>query len=507
MSKAAEDEDGNFADWESDNEEELPVKSLFTDVILPTVTILFEHDLNEHNFDLRSIAIAMGNDDIALIMLINFIRFQVNKQHGNITTQFIEGLKNEITTKEFLNNDLYMKVVLQEDPLLFSLREALGVEFEDDDEFDNTLNNKIVNTGGQTTEIIEEMKRIVQNVKSDEVSNDPKDDKYYFDGYSHLGIHETMLRDSSRTNAYAKALLSNSDYVKGKVVLDVGCGTGILSMLAAKAGAKKVVGIDLSSIIERSKEVVKRNGYEHIVTLVRGRLETTELPLALGEVDIIVSEWMGYGLYFENMLSSVIYARDKYLKNNGILMPSKAEIYFEAMSASGEDDRVGWWRDVYGFDMVDLQDLQTIDAAVQTVDPNHICSQRHLIHSLDIGIADDDDLDFDAPFKLHISKNCNLNSFVISFDTPFTANGFNNEVILTTASQAQYTHWKQTVLWLDPSNCCKVTIDAVITGVVKYIRSEDNARDYKIEVVWSIMSKDMLTIVQKEKSQIYILAA
>jgi 2-polyprenyl-3-methyl-5-hydroxy-6-metoxy-1,4-benzoquinol methylase len=507
MSKAVEDEDGNFSDWESDNEEELPVKSLFSDVILPTIEILFEHDLNNHNFDLRTMANTMGNDDVSLIKLINFIRYQVNKQNGNITTQFIEELQNEILSKEFLNNDLYMKVVLQEDPLLFSLREAMGVEFEDDEDFENKSNNKIVNTESQSTEMIEEMKRIVKNVTSDEVSNDPQDDKYYFDGYSHLGIHETMLRDSSRTNAYAEALLSNSDYLKGKVVLDVGCGTGILSMLAAKAGAKKVVGIDLSSIIEKSKEVVKRNGYENIITLVRGRLETTELPLALGEVDIIVSEWMGYGLYFENMLTSVIYARDKYLKNTGILMPSKAEIYFEAMSAGGEDDRVGWWRDVYGFDMRDLEDLQTIEAAVQTVDSNHICSQRHLIHNLDIGIADDDDLDFDAPFKLNISKDCNLNSFVITFDTPFTATGFNNEVILTTASQSQYTHWKQTVLWLNPSNCCKVNIDSVVTGVVKYIRSEENSRDYKIEVVWSIMSKDMLTIVQKEKSQMFILAA
>lgn len=65
---------------------------------------------------------------------------------------------------------------------------------------------------------------------------------YYWNSYSHFGIHEEMIKDSVRTGSYRKAIMAG-DLFKGKVVLDVGCGTGILSLFAAQAGAKKVYGV------------------------------------------------------------------------------------------------------------------------------------------------------------------------------------------------------------------------------------------------------------------------
>ena len=86
---------------------------------------------------------------------------------------------------------------------------------------------------------------------------------YYFDSYAHFGIHEEMLKDEVRTLTYRNSMYENKHLFKDKVVLDVGCGTGILCMFAKKAGAKHVYGIDMSSIIDHAKVIVKQNGYEN----------------------------------------------------------------------------------------------------------------------------------------------------------------------------------------------------------------------------------------------------
>lgn len=97
--------------------------------------------------------------------------------------------------------------------------------------------------------------------KPDDVDKTSKD--YYFDSYSHHSIHEEMLKDKVRTQAYRRAIVENARQFKGKTVLDIGCGTGILCMFAAKAGAAKVIGIDCAGIATQAKQIIKDNGFEN----------------------------------------------------------------------------------------------------------------------------------------------------------------------------------------------------------------------------------------------------
>ena len=404
MERDENESDEDFEDWEEEEEEDVIVKSLFSEATQTSIQQFLQYDKENFDFDLQEIISANKYDDIRLIMLVNMIRRRVRDFAGEVDGEFIENLKTEISEGGFFDDESNMRPVLHEDPVLFLLRDTLvknGV-MEDDDDDDEVLGalhlESETTSGTEMNETIAKYRSLLTSLTATDVGL--ADDSYYFDSYANISIHETMLRDEPRTSSYADALVSNSEFMKGKVVLDVGCGTGILCMLAVKAGAKKVIGVDCSSIIERAQKVIDRNGMSDKITLVRGRLEELKLPLEHDEVDVIVSEWMGYGLYFENMLSSVIYARDTYLSNQGVLMPSDAKVYIEAVTATGEADRVAWWTNVYGFDMTDMADLLVNDAQVQLVDNEDIISDRSLAHSLNINLASDDDLDFVAPFSM-----------------------------------------------------------------------------------------------------------
>ncbi len=66
-------------------------------------------------------------------------------------------------------------------------------------------------------------------------------DTAYFNSYADITVHELMLKDKPRTEAYKDFIEKNADFFKDKVVVDVGAGTGILSLICAKAGAKQVI--------------------------------------------------------------------------------------------------------------------------------------------------------------------------------------------------------------------------------------------------------------------------
>uniref|UniRef100_A0A8C4SNK4 Protein arginine N-methyltransferase 6 n=1 Tax=Erpetoichthys calabaricus TaxID=27687 RepID=A0A8C4SNK4_ERPCA len=153
-------------------------------------------------------------------------------------------------------------------------------------------------------------------------------DKLYFESYSDVTIHEEMLADKVRTNSYRLGILRNYKSIRGKVVLDVGAGTGVLSVFCVQAGAKRVYAVEASSIAEQAKKSVKLNKMEDAITVV---------------VDVIVSEWMGYALMHESYAASVLFARDKWLKPGAVA-----------------EDRLNFWytvKEQYDVDMTCMFDF------------------------------------------------------------------------------------------------------------------------------------------------------
>lgn len=74
-----------------------------------------------------------------------------------------------------------------------------------------------------------------------------------------------MLEDYPRTESYRRAILENASYFKDKIIMDVGCGTGILSIFCAQAGAKKVYAVEASNLAFLAKEIIKENNFEEVI--------------------------------------------------------------------------------------------------------------------------------------------------------------------------------------------------------------------------------------------------
>lgn len=303
---------------------------------------------------------------------------------------------------------------------------------------------------------------------------------YYFDSYAHFGIHEEMLKDEVRTVTYKNSMLHNKHLFKGKTVLDIGCGTGILSMFAAKAGAARVIGIECSGIVNLAERVIKDNGFADRITIVKGKVEEVELPDGIEKVDIIISEWMGYCLFYESMLDTVIYARDKWLKSDGLMFPDRATLYITAIEdRQYKEDKINWWEDVYGFNMSCIREVALKEPLVDVVDPKQVVTSYCLLKEVDLYTVKPEDLSFMTPFTLVMKRDDYIQAFVTFFSVQFTK--CHKPTGFSTSPDAAYTHWKQTVFYIDQSLTCKK--NEQIHGTFSMKPNKNNKRDLDFEIL------------------------
>jgi protein arginine N-methyltransferase 1 len=307
---------------------------------------------------------------------------------------------------------------------------------------------------------------------------------YYFDSYAHFGIHEEMLKDEVRTNSYRNAILQNKHLFKDKIVLDVGCGTGILAMFAAKAGAKHVYAIDMSNIIDHAKLIIADNGLDHQITTIKGKVEEVDLPV--DQVDIIISEWMGYFLLYESMLDTVLVARDRWLKPGGLIFPDKAIMYIAAIEdAQYREEKIDFWNNVYGFRMKSIREAALREPLVDTVEGKAVNTTAYAFKEIDIYTVKKEDLTFKVPFEITGIRDDYVHAFIAWFDIIFGC--CHKPVSFSTSPFSRYTHWKQTVFYT--KDILLLDDRQKIAGTIACRPNAANPRDLDIDITYHTRSK------------------
>ncbi|WP_287128832.1 methyltransferase domain-containing protein [Candidatus Cyanaurora vandensis] len=146
--------------------------------------------------------------------------------------------------------------------------------------------------------------------------------------YAFLGGQRSMALDERRNRAYQQALAQV--ITAESVVLDLGAGLGVLGLLAAQLGAKRVYLVEPEDVLGVAADFVRTQGRQAQVVCRQGWIETTPLP---EPVDVLVSVFTGNFLLEEDLLPLLFLARDRYLKPGGRMIPDRAVMVAVPVSA------------------------------------------------------------------------------------------------------------------------------------------------------------------------------
>ncbi|XP_051918487.1 protein arginine N-methyltransferase 3 [Hippocampus zosterae] len=450
LSDAESDSGDEKEQWLEEDTQQ--VTCLFCDRLLNSVPDTLQHCTVEHQVNLIDVIKKHNLDDYSYIKLINFIR------STKCDPSHLMGLPDGPLPWE---SEDFLRPVIQDDPLLQTDPEDLsGHHGTPEADRNHALLLRMTAAEEALTRTFEDVQKLQQIVQglvlNAEITRPAKpcsvaelhddEDEAYFSSYGHYGIHEEMLKDKVRTESYRDFMYSNPEVFRDKVVLDVGCGTCILSMFAARAGAKQVIAVDQSEIIYQAMDIVRSNKLEDKITLLKGRIEDISLPVE--KVDIIISEWMGYFLLFESMLDSVLVARDLYLEDGGSVYPDRCNISLAAVGDKQKHQEcIAFWDDVYGFDMSCMKKAVVPEAVVQVLNADTLISDTTVIQTIDCNKVHLSELEFASDFCLKMTKTTDCTAIVGYFDV-FFDKGCLNKVMFSTGPQATTTHWKQTVFQL-----------------------------------------------------------
>jgi protein arginine N-methyltransferase 1 len=151
-------------------------------------------------------------------------------------------------------------------------------------------------------------------------------------------FHHSMLDDEVRTSSFLSAIMEAVD--PGDVVVDVGSGTGVLSLFAAMAGASRVYAIEREPVVDIACEIAARNGLSEMITFISGSSLDVEIP---ERADVLITETIGNVGFDEGIAAWVADAGRRFLKQGATIVPGQVDAVASLVSVPRDYRAVEKW--------------------------------------------------------------------------------------------------------------------------------------------------------------------
>ncbi|KAM9262024.1 histone-arginine methyltransferase CARM1-like [Morus bassanus] len=304
----------------------------------------------------------------------------------------------------------------------------------------------------------------------------------YFQFYGCLSQQQNMMQDFVRTATYHRAILQNYMDFTDKVVLDVGCGSGILSFFAVQAGARKVYAVEASAMVKYAELLVRNNNLSDKITVLAGKIEEITLP---ENVDVVISEPMGYMLFNERMLESYVHSK-KWLKSNGMMFPTFSDVHLAPFSDEQlymeHYSRANFWYQecFYGVNLSSLRTAAVEEYFRQPIVDNfdvRILMAQTVKYTVNFVEATEEDFHrMEIPFVFQMIQSGLIHGLAFWFDVAFV--GSLVTVWLSTAPTEPLTHWYQVRCLLQTPLFVKE--GETLSGKVLFVANKRQSYDIQI---------------------------
>lgn len=305
---------------------------------------------------------------------------------------------------------------------------------------------------------------------------------------AHLENMRLRQKDQQHMQFFQSIIEDNRHLFVGRIILVLSCGTGTLALMAARAGAAHVYAIDYSNVTDYAQLVVKENHYEHVITVLHGRVADIRLTKQL-LVDGIICNWMGHCLLYESELVQLLQARELWLKPDGFILPDLGALYLIGGSNHLlKNERCNWWLDVYGCKMKAMRRYSLAEPRYVKVKGNHLLTLARKVMSLDLKTATMDDLQIDCDIRLQALHEGYLECFVLYFDVTFSRAHLPQKLSCNPWLGSQLKSlWLQTVLFVEQPFIMRTKYDYTGHLVFKPLKKEQklsrlNLNEMKIDI-------------------------